>query len=76
MITKEGLQGNNNKGGMTIQALETILEAEDNMGRNNMNTSVQWTPPMGYEPLLLLFFSTNNALTRVMFITHKSKPKI
>ncbi|KAM7518608.1 hypothetical protein LguiB_017570 [Lonicera macranthoides] len=39
-------QGNNN-GGMTIQSLETILEVEDNMGRNNMNASVQWTPPVG-----------------------------
>ena len=61
MITKEGLQGNNN-GGMTIQALETILEAED-----NMNASVQWTPPMGYEPLLLLLFATNNVLTHVYY---------
>ncbi|KAM7514609.1 hypothetical protein LguiA_004192 [Lonicera macranthoides] len=31
----------------THQSLETILEAEDNMGRNNMNASMQWTPPVG-----------------------------
>ncbi|KAM7518610.1 hypothetical protein LguiB_017572 [Lonicera macranthoides] len=35
----EGLQENNNSG-KTIQAFETILEAEDNMGHNNMNAFV------------------------------------